>query len=78
MRLFIVFNTNQPKCWGDGKFHYLKHGSVCAQFNNNGLMRGLNESTGVINQFLLAEHVKKIKCNKANLRKFDKQLRSSK
>ena len=77
MRLFIVLNSNPSKCFGDDKFHWLKHGSVCAQITN-GFMRGIHESTGVINQFVLAKHVKRIKCSKANLRKFDKQLRNSK
>lgn len=76
MRLFIVVRNSES--WGDSKFHYLKHGSVCTQLNNHRLMRGLHESNGVINQFVLPEHVKRIKCSKTNLRKFDKQLRRSK
>ena len=78
MRLFIVLNSNPSKYGDSDKFHWLKHGSVCAQIGNGGLMRGEHESTGVINQFVLAEHVQRIKCNKANLRKFDKQMRRSK
>ena len=78
MRLFIVLNSNSTKYWGDAKFHYLKHGSVCAQLGMYGRMKGPHESTGVIEQFVLPEHVKRIKCSKTNLRKFDKQMRCSK
>lgn len=77
MRLFIVRHSKIPDCGVEGVYHCLKHGSLCAQIGEHGLMQGVSATAGTV-QYVLAEHVKRIKCNKVNLRKFDKLLRSSK